>query len=134
MYKCLVKIYAKEIKILRVTDKELINALLSCSTIKMAAEQIGLSEQSVYNRLRKDEFRKKLKEERVAQAQIINSKLSEVNFKALDTLVEILDNKECSIGIRLKASSVVFDITLKNREQLDILTRIEDIETKLNNV
>ena len=45
---------------MRVTDNALISALLSCPTIKQASESVGLSEQSVYSRLRKPDFRTKL--------------------------------------------------------------------------
>lgn len=39
---------------MRVTDNALISALLSFPTIKSASEQVGLSEQAVYQRLRKE--------------------------------------------------------------------------------
>lgn len=39
---------------MRVTDNALISALLCSPTIKSASEQVGLSEQAVYQRLRKE--------------------------------------------------------------------------------
>lgn len=116
---------------MRVTDNQLISALLSCPTIKLASDEVGLSEQSVYSRLRKPDFRKKLQNARNDQFQVISSKLEDANFKALDTLINILDDKEVSAGVKVRASQTLLDLSLKNREQADILTRIQNLEEML---
>lgn len=116
---------------MRVTDNALVSALLSCSTIKQAAESVGLSEQAVYSRLRKVDFRTKLQNARTTQFQVISSKLEDANFKALDTLINILDDSEVSAGIKVKASQTLLDLSLKNREQIDVISRIENLEEML---
>ena len=116
---------------MRVTDNQLVSALLSCPTIKLASESVGLSEQAVYSRLRKVDFRTKLQNARNDQFQVISSKLEDANFKALDTLVKILDDKEVSAGIKVRAAQTLLDLSLKNREQADILTRIQTLEEML---
>lgn len=116
---------------MRVTDNALISALLSCSTIKQAAESVGLSEQAVYSRLRKVDFREKLQSARTTQFQVISSKLEDANFKALDTLINILDDSEVSAGIKVRASQTLLDLSLKNREQIDVISRIENLEEML---
>jgi len=116
---------------LRVTDNALISALLTCPTIKKASEEVGLSEQSVYSRLRKPEFRKQLQNARDTQFQVISSKLEDANFKALDTLISILDDCEVSAGIKVRASQTLLDLSLKNREQVDIIARIQNLEEML---
>lgn len=116
---------------MRVTDNQLISALLSCPTIKQASESVGLSEQSVYSRLRKPDFRAQLQNARDNQFQVISSKLEDANFKALDTLINILDDSEVSAGIKVKASQTLLDLSLKNREQIDVISRIENLEEML---
>ena len=116
---------------MRVTDSALISALLTCPTIKLASDEVGLSEQSVYSRLRKPDFREKLQNARNDQFQVISSKLEDANFKALDTLVKILDDKEVSAGIKVRASQTLLDLSLKNREQADIISRIQNLEEML---
>lgn len=116
---------------MRVTDNALISALLSCPTIKQASESVGLSEQSVYSRLRKPDFRAQLQNARDNQFQVISSKLEDANFKALDTLINILDDSEVSAGIKVKASQTLLDLSLKNREQIDVISRIENLEEML---
>lgn len=102
---------------MRVTDNALISALLSSPTIKLASEQVGLSEQAVYQRLRKPSFRAELQTARDNQFQVISNKLEDANFKALDTLINILDDSEVSAGIKVRASQTLLDLSLKNREQ-----------------
>lgn len=116
---------------MRVTDNQLISALLSCPTIKQASDEVGLSEQAVYSRLRKVDFREKLQSARNDQFQVISSKLEDANFKALNTLVSILDDSEVSAGIKVRASQTLLDLSLRNREQADILTRIQNLEEML---
>ena len=114
------------------TDNALISALLSSPTIKLASEQVGLSEQAVYQRLRKPSFRAELQTARDNQFQVISNKLEDANFKALDTLINILDDKEVSAGIRVRASQTLLDLSLKNREQASIISRIESLEQMLD--
>lgn len=109
----------------------MISALLSCPTIKLASESVGLSEQAVYSRLRKPDFREKLQNARNDQFQVISSKIEDANFKALDTLINILDDKEVSAGIKVRASQTLLDLSLKSREQADIITRIQNLEEML---
>lgn len=116
---------------MRVTDNQLISALLSSATIKQASDEVGLSEQAVYSRLRKVDFRTKLQNARNDQFQVISSKLEDANFKALNTLVSILDDSEVSAGIKVRASQTLLDLSLRNREQADILTRIQNLEEML---
>ena len=117
--------------IMRITDNQLISALLTCPTIKSASDAVGLSEQSVYSRLRKPDFREKLQNARNTQFQVISSKLEDANFKALDVLINILDDKEVSAGIKVRASQTLLDLSLKNREQADIINRIQSLEEML---
>lgn len=116
---------------MRTTDNQLISALLSSPTIKSASDMVGLSEQAVYSRLRKPDFRAKLQNARDTQFQVISSKLEDANFRALDTLLQILDDREVSAGIKVRAAQTLLDLSLKNREQADILARIQTLEEML---
>ena len=116
---------------MRVTDNQLISAILTCPTIRDASASVGLSEQSVYSRMRKPEFRQRLQIERDNKFQAISSKIEDANFKALDTLLKILDDESVSAGIKVRASQTLLDLSLKNREQADIISRIQSLEEML---
>lgn len=113
---------------MKTTDNQLISALLSSPTIKSASDMVGLSEQAVYSRLRKPDFRAKLQNARDTQFQVISSKLEDANFKALDTLLKILDDETVSAGVKVRASQTLLDLSLKNREQADIISRIQTLK------
>ena len=113
------------------SPRKKLHAILFSATIKQASAEVGLSEQSVYSRLRKPDFREKLQVARDNQFQVISNKLEDANFKALDTLINILDDKEVSAGIRVRASQTLLDLSLKNREQADIISRIQNLEEML---
>lgn len=116
---------------MRVTDSQLISALLANATIRQASAEVGLSEQTVYSRLRKPAFRAQLQNARDNQFQVISSKLEDANFLALDTLVNILNDKSISAATKVKASQILLDLSLKNREQIDVISRIENLEEML---
>ena len=115
----------------RITDEKMIQALSTCKDITTASENLGISRQAIYNRMRKPEFRQKLREQRQDKYQVANSKLTDAMSDAINTLVTIMNDTETSAGIRVKASQVVLDICLKSVEQMDILERISQIEETL---
>ena len=116
---------------MRVTDNALISAILTCPTIRDASASVGLSEQSVYSRMRKPEFRQRLQIERDNKFQAISSKIEDANFRALNTLVSILDDETVSAGIKVRASQTLLDLSLRNREQIDVISRIQTLEEML---
>ena len=46
-------------------------------------------------------------------------------------VIKILDDKEVSAGIKVRASQTLLDLSLKNREQADIISRIQNLEEML---
>ena len=116
---------------LKITDENVILALSSCRDIAGAAKQLGVSRQAIYNRLRKPEFRERLRQERDAKFMIANDKLTDSMASAIETLNSALYDKKCPYGVRIKAAQVIIDLTLKSVEQMEILERISAIEEQL---
>lgn len=115
----------------RITDEKMMQALTQTKDIAGASEYLGISRQAIYNRMRKPEFRQKLREQRQDKYQVANTKLTDAMNDAIETLVTIMNDTETSAGIRVKASQTVLDICLKTTEQMDILERISQIEETL---
>ena len=42
-----------------------------------------------------------------------------------------LDDMEVSAGVKVRASQILLDLSLKNREQADIISRIQNLEEML---
>lgn len=115
----------------RITDEKMMQALTQTKDIAGASEYLGISRQAIYNRMRKPEFRQKLREQRQDKYQVANTKLTDAMNDAIETLVTIMNDTETSAGIRVKASQTILDICLKTTEQMDILERISQIEETL---
>lgn len=115
----------------RVADEIMMQALTQTKDIAGASEYLGISRQAIYNRMRKPEFRQKLREQRQDKYQVANTKLTDAMNDAIETLVTIMNDTETSAGIRVRASQTILDICLKTTEQMDILERISQIEETL---
>lgn len=115
----------------RITDETMMQALTQTKDIAGASEYLGISRQAIYNRMRKPEFRQKLREQRQDKYQVANTKLTDAMNDAISTLINIMNDTETSAGIRVKASQTILDICLKTTEQMDILERISQIEETL---
>ena len=115
----------------RISDEKMILAILSNKDLLTASKTLGISVQSIYNRLRKPEFRQRLQQERQNKFEVANSKLTDSMGKAISTLVEILEDASISAGVRIRASQILLDITLKVTEQTDIIQRLDSLEEQL---
>ena len=115
----------------RISDERMIFAILSNKDILTASKTLGISVQSIYNRLRKPEFRQRLQQERQGKFEVANSKLTDSMGRAVDVLVEILEDANVSAGVRIRASQILLDITLKVTEQADIIQRLDSLEEQL---
>ena len=115
----------------RIADETMMQALTQTKDIAGASEYLGISRQAIYNRMRKPEFRQKLREQRQDKYQVANTKLTDAMNDAIETLVTIMNDTETSAGIRVRASQTILDICLKTTEQMDILERISQIEQTL---
>lgn len=60
-------------------------------------------------------------------------RLEYTSIKAVAVIIEILEDKECSKSVKLNASKQVIDYSLKLREHNEIITRLENIERRINN-
>ena len=61
----------------RISDEKMILAILSNKDLLTASKTLGISVQSIYNRLRKPEFRQRLQQERQNKFEVANSKLTD---------------------------------------------------------
>lgn len=115
----------------RISDEKMLFAILSNKDILTASKTLGISVQSIYNRLRKPEFRQRLQQERQAKFEVANNKLTDSMGKAISVLVEILEDANVSAGVRIRAAQIILDITLKVTEQADIIQRLDSLEEQL---
>ncbi len=109
----------------------MILALVTCKDITDASNELGITRQSIYNRLQQPAFRQRLQNERQGKFQIANSKLTDKMGEAVETLSSVMNDKEVSAGVRIKSAQILLDSCVRTSEQMDILERIVAIEESL---
>lgn len=101
-----------------VTDEEIIAALLASGTIAEAASRVGLSTRAVYDRMATRDFKALY---HGAKTDVIRGAVLKINQKlteAIDTVAELMSDKEVNPAIRLQAAQTLITNAAKFSERL----------------
>lgn len=103
-------------------------ALLTASTIAIAAQSVGISEVTLWRWLQQEDFQEAYRQaKRQAVAQAV-SRLQQATTRAVDTLEEIMSNTNAKDSARVAAARTVLEMALKAIELEDIVARVEELE------
>ena len=105
-------------KVKAVSDEEIIAAILQHGTIKEAAQAVQLTARAIYDRMDSREFRSLYM---AAKDDIIRSAVFSINGKlseAIDTVREIMQDKDNNPAIRLQAAQTIINNAGKFSERL----------------
>ena len=100
------------------SDEQIIAALLNHGTIKEAAAAAGIAERTIYDRMNKGEFQALYK---TAKTDLVRAALFSLNGKlqaAIDTVNEIMANKENNPAVRLQAAQTILNTAAKFADRL----------------
>ncbi len=106
-----------------ISNEEIIAAMLQHGTIKEAAAATGTTPRTIYDRMKKKDFRAAYME---AKNDIFRKAVFSINEKltaAIDAIVEIMSNPDNSPAVRLRAAEMI----LANAEKF--ATRLAREET-----
>ncbi|MBU5461760.1 hypothetical protein [Lachnoclostridium sp. MSJ-17] len=78
---------------MRVSDEQIMVALLNSPTQKQAAALLGVTEQTISKRIRDADFQKRFSELRRKMLDTVSSELTKVSYAAANKLIEFLDSK-----------------------------------------
>lgn len=109
----------------KVTDEIIIAALVSHRTIKEAALSCGISERTVYSKMRDAEFEQAYQ---CARTDILRGTVSEVSRQvqdALGVIGEIMHSEDASAQVRLNAAAMILTYSEKAQNRL----KAEEIAT-----
>lgn len=101
-----------------VSDEVIIVSLINNGTMKAAAAAVGISERTLYERMCSGDFRELYA---AAKADLLRQAVFEINNqigKALETVSEIMADKEISPAIRLQAAQTILNNAGKFTERL----------------
>lgn len=113
-------------------DEQILAALLSCGNIKDASIAAGVSHTTVYNRLSDKDFKAEYDRRRTIALNEACHTLQATLTKAVDTIREIMENKDTAPQVRLNASAILLQNCLKYTEQVNILSRLDELEKLAN--
>lgn len=97
--------------------------------IRQAAAKVSCCESTAYRMAATTEFKTRVSELRSSAMDLALGQLSEASSQAVATMVELLESDDDSV--RLRASTAILDRFSKISEQIDLRTRIEEVEKAL---
>jgi len=103
-----------------VSDEQIIAALLNNGTLKAAASAAGISERALYDRMNNGNFQALY---RAAKADLIRAAVFNLNNQlqeAVNTVAEIMADKENNPAIRLQAAQTILNNAGKFSQRLQI--------------
>lgn len=101
-----------------VTDEEIIAALIVSGTIAEAASKVGLSTRTIYDRMACKDFKALY---HGAKTDIVRGAVFKINSKlteAIETVSELMTDKEVNPAIRLQAAQTIITNAAKFSERL----------------
>ncbi len=115
---------------MKLSDEQIIAALLTSRTNAAAARQLGVSAKTLYVRLRRADFQEKL---RAAQDELVSRALSKLTGSlsdAADVIARIVRDNGTAAQTRVNAADCLLRNYLRLSEHCDLTARIAALETK----
>lgn len=112
-------------------EEPLLLALACGATVEAAARQCGLSERTVYRRLRDPAFQARLKQVRTDLVRRSAGLLSAASGEAVRTLLALMKDT-APPATRLGAARAVLELGIKVRELAELEAEVRELEEKVN--
>lgn len=113
---------------MRINDEQIISALLNCGSLRKAAESLGTTANTISNRLKKEDFRKRYE---TAKAELLSETVGVMKSNlsgAVNTLTEVMNNKENPATVRVSAADSLLRHTTRYIETAEIESRLKKLE------
>ena len=112
----------------RLTDEAIVAALIECGSIKGAAASLQCTTRTLYERMKKSEFKKLYTQAKADIIKTATAKLQGNLCGAIDTLSEIMQDPEAAKQTRVNSAVSILQYGARFTEATDILERLEAIE------
>lgn len=112
----------------RLTDEAIIAALIANGSIKGAAASLDCTERTLYERMKKPEFKELYTQAKGEILKAATAKLQGNLTGAIDTLAEVMNDKEAPKQTRVNSAVSILQYAARFTETTDILERLEAIE------
>ena len=111
-------------------EDALLLALACGATVEAAGRQCGLSERTIYRRLREPDFRQRLQDLRADMVQRTAGTLTAAATEAVRTLLD-LQKPAAPPPVRLGAAKAILEIGMKVREVAELEQRLQALEEQV---
>ena len=101
------------------SDEEVLSALMSQGTITAAAQSLGLSERTIFDRMNEPDFRGLYKAARADLLRETVSKLRSQIGAAINVIAEIMQDPEATDSVRLQAAESIMENAARFFKRLD---------------
>ena len=112
----------------RLTDEAIVSALIECGSIKGAAASLQCTARTLYERMKKPEFKKIYAQAKADILKTATAKLQGNLCGAIDTLSEIMQDPEAAKQTRVNSAVSILQYGARFTEATDIIERLEAIE------
>ena len=109
-------------------NERIIAALLSSATVREAADVAGVSERTIYTRLKDPGFRAELDKARRELWRGYTMSLQGKVGKAIETIAEVMTDRKASPQVRLNAATEIIRNGMKMTELVDVVERLAALE------
>lgn len=116
---------------MRVSDDEIINAILSTPTQKLAAEKLKITEQTLTKRLKNPRLKANINQYRKDCLKHTANRIIQQTDTALAKLFGLMNSE--NENIQLQAICKVLSYSAEFCKICDIQSRLDDLEEKFNN-
>lgn len=118
---------------MKVSDEALIAALIKYGSHQKAAAELGITNNSITNRLKRDDFRKRYEAAKSALLQEAVDSMKVQLKGAVGTLTEVMNDKESPATVRVSAADSLLRHALRYIEVAEIESRLRALETREEN-
>jgi len=111
--------------------EEAVLALLAHSTVPEAARAVGIGERTLWKWMQREDFREAY---RKARAEVVRHAVAQVQRgmgKAVETLVEVMEDKGAPQGSRVSAAKAMLDLGLRAVEFEELEARLTKLEAQV---
>ncbi len=114
-----------------VSDEKIISTLLSSGTVKESAKKLGISESTIYNRMKEKRFTNKIDWVKWEILEQLKDNLIAESSNAIAVISGIMNDSEVNSAVRLQSAQAIINTSLKflevaNRANESLKESIED--------
>ena len=115
-----------------IPDEVIVAELLNSVSIRAAAKKLELQERTIYDRMKKPEFKKLYADARKEVVEQATARLQNFANQAVSCLALVMSKQEYAPQVRINAADAILRYCLKFSEKADIADKLDQLEAALD--